>query len=383
MAAAPSSPRKASATSTRPAAPRRRNASASRPARRQHSAARSAISAARPIFGRDLNGDGDRLDTVRVLAPSQTQTNRYGVIAGLRYDINEFHTVRVNYTFDRGRHRQTGETGLLQPNGEPFDVFPVNDPLADVSGNILQKRDRRSIALLHQISGEYRGEFFDSRLTVNIGVRGAVLHPRPQQLLRHLERQRLRRVLRHQHRRPRRLAGQQPDVVGTPAAGVRGQSAPVQGPQRRVFHYNEILPNVGAVYDIAPRTSIFANYSRGLQVPSTDLLYNSFFYPDRRRAGPAGAGDDRQFRCRRPLPVEHDRRPRLRSGTRSSRTGSPRPMIRTSTRTCSATSAPSTNTASTPASPGRRRRACSSMSTAPTSGRRSRTTFSPASARQR
>ena len=58
-----------------------------------------------------------------------------------------------------------------------------------------------------------------------------------------------------------------------------GVLAPVQGPQRRVFHYNEILPNVGAVYDIAPRTSIFANYSRGLQVPSTDLLYNSFFYP--------------------------------------------------------------------------------------------------------
>jgi iron complex outermembrane receptor protein len=33
------------------------------------------------------------------------------------------------------------------------------------------------------------------------------------------------------------------------------------------------------VFDVAPRFSVFANYSRGLQVPSTDLLYNSFFYP--------------------------------------------------------------------------------------------------------
>ena len=29
-----------------------------------------------PYFGRDLNGDGDLLDTVRVLAPSQTHTKR-------------------------------------------------------------------------------------------------------------------------------------------------------------------------------------------------------------------------------------------------------------------------------------------------------------------
>ena len=34
--------------------------------------------------GRDLNGDGDKLDQVTVVAPSQTHTDRYGVIAGLR-----------------------------------------------------------------------------------------------------------------------------------------------------------------------------------------------------------------------------------------------------------------------------------------------------------
>ena len=166
MAAAPPPGRKASATSIRPAAPR--TARRRRPART--STARPATSRA-PFFGRDLNGDGDILDTIRILAPSQTQTNRYGLIAGLRYDFNDLHSFRVNYSFDRGRHRQTGEVGFLQINGEPFDVFLVNDPLADVGGNVLQKRDRRSIALLHQFSAEYRGEFFDSRLSVNAGVR--------------------------------------------------------------------------------------------------------------------------------------------------------------------------------------------------------------------
>lgn len=124
-----------------------------------------------PYYGRDLNGDGDILDTVRLLAPSQTQTRRYGVIASLRYDINEHHTVRVAYSLDRARHRQTGETGRLQANGEPVDVFPVNLPLADVNGNVLEKRDRLSYAILNQFAGEYRGEFFDETLTVNLGLR--------------------------------------------------------------------------------------------------------------------------------------------------------------------------------------------------------------------
>ena len=37
-------------------------------------------------FIRYVRGDGDRLDTIRVLAPSQTQTHRYGLISSLRYE---------------------------------------------------------------------------------------------------------------------------------------------------------------------------------------------------------------------------------------------------------------------------------------------------------
>ncbi|HEU5285698.1 MAG TPA: TonB-dependent receptor plug domain-containing protein, partial [Sphingomicrobium sp.] len=81
-----------------------------------------------PFFGRDINGDGDVLDRVTVLAPSQTQTHRYGVIAGLRWELAPSHTVRVSYTLDHARHRQTGEVGMLEIDGEPEDVFPINDP---------------------------------------------------------------------------------------------------------------------------------------------------------------------------------------------------------------------------------------------------------------
>jgi iron complex outermembrane receptor protein len=233
-----------------------------------------------PYFGRDLNGDGDRLDTVRVVAPSQTRTHRWGLIAGLRYEINDEHSVRLTYSFDRGRHRQTGETGFLQQNGEPFDVFPVNSPLGDVNGNILQKRDRLSIALLHQVAAEYRGEF--GPLTVNVGVRAPFF----------------RRELNNFCATT--SASGFVECFGTNPAGLTaylannpnqniggGRTGPTQGPQTRVFEYSAFLPNVGGVYDFAPSWSAFANYSRGLQVPRTDSLYNSFFYPaDTEQANP-------------------------------------------------------------------------------------------------
>jgi iron complex outermembrane receptor protein len=225
-----------------------------------------------PYFGHDLNGDGDMLDTVRVLAPSETATRRWGLTASLRYDINADHTVRIAYSYDRGHHRQTGETGFLQVNGEPFTVFPVNDPIGAANGDILQKRDRVSIALLQQIAGEYRGEFLDHRLTVNIGIRAPFF-----------TRDLTNNCLTSS-------ASGFVECFGANSAGltayqqfnptvlVNGAPQPVQGPQNRVFHYHAILPNVGAIFDVAPHTSIFANYSRGLQVPSTDNLYNNFFF---------------------------------------------------------------------------------------------------------
>jgi iron complex outermembrane receptor protein len=52
----------------------------------------------------------------------------------------------------------------------------------------------------------------------------------------------------------------------------------IQGPQERKLKYSELLPNVGAIYDFTPQISGFASYAKGLSVPSTDNLYNAFFF---------------------------------------------------------------------------------------------------------
>ena len=223
-------------------------------------------------FGVDLNGDGDLLDQVRVLSPSQTQTRRYGVIANLAYDINDNHRVRVSYTFDRARHRQTGESGFIDITGEPFDVFPVNDPILTADGTALQDRNRLSYATLHQASGEYRGEFLDEKLVVLLGGRVPFFE----------------RDL-NQYCFTTNAGGgvscPNPDIdLGAYAADNPTYAAP----RSRVLSYDKFLPSVGFTYNFTPEFSTFASYTQNISVPGTDALYGALFFDE---SDPSGQPD--------------------------------------------------------------------------------------------
>ncbi|MDB5692045.1 MAG: TonB-dependent receptor, partial [Alphaproteobacteria bacterium] len=218
-----------------------------------------------PFFGGvDLNGDGDKLDGVEVYAPSQTGTRRFGVIASLIYDISPTQTIRVNYSFDRGRHRQTGEVGLLLPNGFAANVFPIDNPLLDINGNIVEKRNRLSYATLNQVSGEYRGNFFDNRLSLALGLRAPFF----------------KRDLNNYC--VSETNGSFVDCFnGQPAsqAAFLAANPTFTPPTHRIFNFHKLLPQAGLTFVITPRVSAFANYSKGLQVPSTDSLYQFIGIP--------------------------------------------------------------------------------------------------------
>ena len=224
----------------------------------------------RPYIGTDLNGDGDTLDQVTMLAPSQTRTHRYGVMSSLSYAINEEHRVRLAYTWDRADHRQTGEVGMLFTNGEPMDVFPVNNPVLDANGEVLQKRDRQSYAILHQVSGEYRGSFLDNRLTTILGLRAPFFT----------------REL-NQNCYTTSDNGFVDCVRPADAAAYEANNPAAIPPLSREYKYDKLLPSAGLVYDVTDGASVFANYAKGLSVPATDPLYNSLFFPDVDEARPA------------------------------------------------------------------------------------------------
>ncbi len=219
-------------------------------------------------FGRDLNGDGDTLDRIAGNDPSQTRTDRFGLVANLIYELSADHTVRAAYTLDHARHRQTGEITTMLANGEPLDIYAIDTPLLDVYGNEVNKRDRLSYAILNQLSAEYAGRFGDLNVVAGLRVpfftrelnqncyttsdNGFVDCPAPGQDLAAYE-------------------AANPDYVA---------------PLSREYNYDKLLPSIGFTYQITDAFSAFGNYNMGLSVPGTDPLYDSLYIPDDQRARP-------------------------------------------------------------------------------------------------
>ena len=206
--------------------------------------------------GVDLNGDGDVLDNVRLYRPNNTNTNRYGVNASLIYEITDAHRVRVAYTRDDARHRQTGEFTYLDTAGNPTNVFGGRNgtPIQTLDGTVFQTRNRKSVALLNQFAAEYRGQFFKDMVTVSLGVRAPFF----------------RRELNQ--------------FCNTTTAGFAYCSAQAQstispannarGLFNAVVKYDKILPNVGVSFEPAEGHMIFGGYSENLSSPRTDDLYD-------------------------------------------------------------------------------------------------------------
>ena len=211
------------------------------------------------------------------------------MIAGLRWDINEQHSVRIAYSYDRASHRQTGEVGFLQINA-CGGLFPGQQS----ADRRRQARSSRSatgspIAILNQIAGEYRGEFFDGRLVVNAGLRAPFFE---RDLTNNCATSSVTGFVECFGSNTAGLAAylaNNPTQTVSPAAATAAGATcvgtpavctfPTQGAQQRVLKYDKLLPNFGFTYEVAPRLNVFANYSRGLQVPGTDNLYNSFYFP--------------------------------------------------------------------------------------------------------
>jgi iron complex outermembrane receptor protein len=240
--------------------------------------------------GVDFNGDGDFGDTVNFFTPNITNTHRFGLTSSLIWELNREHRVRVAYTFDRGRHRQTGEWGFLQNDGDPENIFSGRNgrPVVDATGFEIQQRDRLSIAMLNQISGQYIGRFFDRALRVELGVRRPFFK-RELETFCPIEARNGFAYCTSEAILPR-------GTVVTPPAGaanqsipifinqgdaVPGNSSPLRGlyaPFEANYKFGKLLPNVGFTYNFnggLSGLSVFGSYAQGFSAPRTDNLYRA------------------------------------------------------------------------------------------------------------
>lgn len=233
---------------------------------------RGQTGAAAPTVGIDLNGDGDTLDTVRVMNPSVTNTHRYGVNTSLIWDLNDDHQLRAAYTYDWGRHRQTGEFGTLDrqnPSDPRFNDWfgGRNDEsirIVNRDGYFLRARDRKSIAELNQFAVEYRGRFMDDALTLNVGIRAPFF------------RRELNQYCFSQNASSNvRCTSETPNATlanGNVTFASTGTTQYIR-PYSAERKFDDILPNVGAVYRFGEGESVYASYAEGLSAPRTDSLY--------------------------------------------------------------------------------------------------------------
>lgn len=229
---------------------------------------------------KDLNGDGDTLDTVAFFAPSVTNTRRYTVTSSLIWDFNDDNRIRIAYTGDYGRHRQTGEYTSLDAQGNTTNVFGGKDghgaKIYTSDGSFLRARDRFSIAQLNQVAAEYRGKFMDSRLIVNLGLRAPFFKRELNQYCYTQNATNLTTV----------ISGftvscttQAPVVTNTDgtvqfATGTAANLRYIK-PWSATVKYDKVLPNAGATYDIGGGHTVYVSYAEGFSSPRTDNLYTA------------------------------------------------------------------------------------------------------------
>ncbi len=220
-------------------------------------------------LGKDLNGDGDFVDTIRFYTPNTTNTNRFTLLSSLIYDLNDDHRIRVAYTFDRGRHRQTGQWGYLNGQGFPENVFGGRNgrPVLSVDGAELRQRDRLSIALLNQLAGQYVGKFLDNALTLEVGVRMPFL----------------KRELNNFCYTQTSGSGfatctSQPATalnIISPTAVGPFPAGSLWAPFKATYKFSPVLPSVGLSYKVTDDVTLVGNFSKGLSAPRTDNLYRA------------------------------------------------------------------------------------------------------------
>ncbi|ATQ41237.1 TonB-dependent receptor domain-containing protein [Caulobacter mirabilis] len=220
--------------------------------------------------GVDLNNDGDCLDRVRYFSPSNTNTRRYGLNTSLIWDINDDSTLRLAYTYDKGRHRQTSEGGFVnQQTGQFEDWFGGKETwggrrLTTADGALLRFRDRFSIAELSQLALEYRGRFFDDQLRVVAGLQYKEFS---------------RELNQYCYTQNNSSTVNCTTQTATPIVGglgnvtLPGSATSYIPPFSYTAKINDVLPNVSASWQFDGASSMYASYSEQISALRTDSYY--------------------------------------------------------------------------------------------------------------
>jgi iron complex outermembrane receptor protein len=125
--------------------------------------------------GVDLNGDGDKLDTVVMARSSVTKTQRPGVTAEINTTFDN-HQVRVGVWYERAEHRQTQPAVAVKADGEPVDIWLQNGQTLRPDGSTYQGRDWKTVSTAYQLYANDNVSFMGDRGLLSLGVRAPTVN---------------------------------------------------------------------------------------------------------------------------------------------------------------------------------------------------------------
>jgi iron complex outermembrane receptor protein len=176
--------------------------------------------------GVDLNGDGDTLDKVIVANSSVTRTHRPGITASLTHTINN-HQLLAGFWFERASHEQFGPMVSVDANGNAEDIWLKNGRINRPDGTPYQSRDQKTISTGYQFFVQDTISLMNDKLSVNIGVRAPTMK--------------------------------------RDFTSYASEAAPVG--YNIVKTYSEVLPQLGAKYQIDNNNQVFASLAKNMKAP--------------------------------------------------------------------------------------------------------------------
>ena len=124
----------------------------------------------------DVNGDGDRLDSVISYRSSVTKTHRPGATVRLSLALDN-HRLSTGYWFERARHRQTAPVTRVFNDGSVQDRWLESDSnwLRHVDGSPYQNRDQLTISTAGNFFVNDTMGFLGEKLRVDVGAKAAYI----------------------------------------------------------------------------------------------------------------------------------------------------------------------------------------------------------------
>jgi iron complex outermembrane receptor protein len=189
----------------------------------------------------DLNGDGDKLDTVGFYRPSITSTQRPGINTEIAYQPIDWDTIKFGVDFDHSRHHQTQPYEFLNPDGAVPNIWAdtPSQLLTRPDGSIVQGRDELTFNNTTVAFFENTLSLLDDTLKVLTGIK----------------RQEVTRDGNN-------------NLPGAIATGLQSVIHPTAD-------YLSFLPELQVSYRITPENMVFVNLQKNARAPSNYTLYES------------------------------------------------------------------------------------------------------------